>query len=59
MTLYTKVKRHEPDTVNMHSVSVTYTFCSQLKDEIDKLEKELIKDDITVRYFDYEEKKYC
>lgn len=26
MTLYTKVKRHEPDTINMHSVSVTYTF---------------------------------
>lgn len=59
MTLFTNVKRHEPDTISMYSVSVTYTYSSYLKDEIDRVEKELMKDDMTVRYFDYEEKKYC
>ena len=41
MKIYEKWKRNEPDTVTGESITVTITYCSFDKGEIDELQKKM------------------
>ena len=43
MKIYQKWKRNKPDTVTGESITVTITYCSFDRDEIDELQKKMPK----------------